>query len=85
MVALHRTAGVTLSGLVASVLPLGARAWQKPVTKTLFANLRRHVDRACVTWTASHQAANLPSVSVPNDVPGGEGGAARACMRGGAR
>jgi hypothetical protein len=62
MVALRRTAGVTLSGLVASVLmPLGARAGQIHVTKALFSNLPPHADRACVTWTAPRQAANLAS------------------------
>ena len=64
MVALRRTTGGTLSGLVASVLmPPGARAWQIP---------RPHAGRACVTWTAPRQAANLPSVSITNDLPGRE-------------
>ena len=62
MVALPRTAGVTLSGL--SVL-VDARA-------RLFPNSPPHVDRACVTWTAPRQAANLPSVSITNDLPGRE-------------
>jgi hypothetical protein len=75
MVALRRTAGLAPSGLVASVLrPLGAGAGQTHVIKTLFPDRLTHVDCACVTWTAPRQAAHLPSVSVTDDLPGGDGG-----------
>jgi hypothetical protein len=74
MVALRPTAGVTLSGLVNSVLmPPGAGPGQIHVIKTLFPDPSPRVARACVTWTAPSQAAHLSSVFVTDNLPAGEG------------